>query len=145
MAILPFVDGQTLTAARLNELITELNKLEMVLDVPAPLFQREEMGTDDHPGGPSQYHYLIMHKEQNRYLRYKWQWNDPGPSSNCNLFVVNATHVYNLSDAPGTWEGNVDMLSLNIPPGNLYAVWFEIDRNDSGFFMLHNLFEAPTL
>jgi len=145
MTIAPFVDGQILTAAQLNALVTELNKLELVLDVPAPLFQREELGTSDHPGGPAAFHYLIMHKEDNRYLRYTWQWGDPGPNSNSRVFVVNSGHMYDLSDAPGVWSGSVDLLPLNIPAGNLYAVTFEVDRDNSGQFILHNVFEAPWL
>lgn len=153
MPLPTFACGEVLTAAKLNAMIANLNQMEQVLAIPAPLFQRQELGTPDHPGSSRVWRYIIMHRAVNRYLRFRYEWMGTGGSPGGNLFVGNHGSAFGLSIVQGVHDGNVDLSTISSiggagglnGAGKLYAVRFEVTKDTRTYFKLHFLFEAQSV
>lgn len=153
MTIPQFVDGTVLTAAQLNALVGPLNQLEQVYVMPAPLFQRLEIGTPDHPGSGGTTRYIILHKAVNRYLRYRWEWLGTGGSPSSALFVGDNPTSYGLGTGEGVHDGSVDLSTIpsiggsggTAGAGKLYLVRLVVDLSTRTYFKFHFLFEGPNL
>lgn len=150
MAITTVNCGDILTAAKLNEMVAALNKMEQVLAIPEPLFERKELGTSDHPGGSAIWRYTIMHRAVNRYLRFRWEWMGTGGSPVSHVFVGNHPTSFDMDETQGVHDGSVDLNAISSiagvnGAGKLYVVRFEVDLSVRTYFKLHFLFEAPSV
>lgn len=151
MAITTVNCGDVLTAAKLNEMVAKLNQMEQVLAIPEPLFQRQELGTSDHPGISRVWRYIIMHRAVNRYLRFRWEWMGTSGSPLSHVFVGDNVSSFPMDEAQGVHDGNVDLSTIPSiggagganGAGKLYVVRFEVDLSVRTYFKLHFLFEAP--
>lgn len=151
MPLPTFNCGETLTALKLNNMVAKLNQMEQVLAIPEPLFQRQELGTSDHPGSQRVWRYVIMHRAVNRYLRFRYEWMGTGGSPDGNIFVGNHGTGFGMDKSQGVHDGNVDLSTISSiggagganGAGKLYVVRFEVDLDVRTYFKIHFLFEAP--
>jgi len=163
MTIPQFISGARLDAEQLNAMLDRLDIFEPTADVPAPLFQRREIsedlaGTEDRQA--RSWNYLILHKEYNNKLYYRYSISEADEENNPSIVLhvadIQPGYVLTTPNGTNTIDGFINLddritkgtggpvlaAGVQIPGGMAYVVRFELDRDDATYLRLHWLYEV---